>query len=340
MNPGYGTWVMATGIVSTGLGVFGYPMLSDVLLGLAAVAFAALLLAYGWRLAGYRAQALTDARNPARAFGYFSVVAAFNVVGLRLAREDHHLAMLVLGVISLPFWLVLTYAIPGVMIMGRRSGSVLAGVNGSWFLWVVSTQSLAAVAATLAGAVPGLLSAMAPLAVALWGIGVVLYLMLLGLVTLRLLDEEVTPHALSPAYWVFMGATAITVLAASRILLLHAALPVLASARQVVSGLAFLLWAFGTWWIPLLLIFAIWRHLVHREPIGHDSAWWSMVFPLGMYAVASADYGRVTGLGFMVDIARVEVWVGFGAWLGVALVMARSLVLPAFTRLSRVGNGM
>jgi hypothetical protein len=164
MNPGYGTWVMATGIVWTGLGIFGYPMLSEVLLGLAAAALVALLLAYGARVAGYRAQALADARNPARAFGYFSVVAAFNVVGLRLARDHHHLVMLVLGLVSVPFWLVLTYAIPGAMVMGRRSGSVLAGVNGSWFLWVVATQSLSAVAATLAGAVAGLFSAMVPLA--------------------------------------------------------------------------------------------------------------------------------------------------------------------------------
>jgi tellurite resistance protein TehA-like permease len=81
-----------------------------------------------------------------------------------------------------------------------------------------------------------------------------------------------------------------------------------------------------------------WRHLVHREPLGHDAAWWSMVFPLGMYAVAGAGYGRVTGLGFLVDIARVAVWVGFAAWLGVAVVMARSIVSPARTQMSRIGN--
>ena len=169
-------------------------------------------------------------------------------------------------------------------------------------------------------------NALAPLAVALWGVGVVLYLMLAGLVTAHLLDEPVTPHALSPTYWVYMGATAITVLAAAKILALPADLPVLASTGQVVSGLAFLLWAFGTWWIPLLLFFAVWRHLVRGAPVSYEPTLWSMVFPLGMYAAATATYGRTRGLGFMVDIARVEVWAGFAAWLSVAVAMGAALL--------------
>jgi tellurite resistance protein TehA-like permease len=176
------------------------------------------------------------------------------------------------------------------MVVGRRDGPVLPGVNGSWFLLVVATQSLSVTAATVAASTPDLVPLMAPLAVALWGIGVVLYLMLVGLVTLHLLELRVAPHALSPTYWIYMGATAISVLAAARILLLPAAVPVLAATRQVVSGLGFVLWAFGTWWIPLLLGFVIWRHVLPREQLRYDATWWSMVFPLGMYAAGSASY--------------------------------------------------
>lgn len=68
-----------------------------------------------------------------------------------------------------------------------------------------------------------------------------------------------------------------------------------------------------------------------------STAWWSMVFPLGMYAAASANYGRASGLGFMVDIARHEVWIGFAAWLGVFAAMVGSF-LPARTARKR-GNG-
>ncbi|KAB8188484.1 tellurite resistance protein permease [Nonomuraea phyllanthi] len=329
LHPSYAALVMATGIVSTGLAHFGWDVLSDVLLVVAVVAFAVLLVAYAWRLIAYPRRALADAWDPGRGFGYFSLVAAPNVLGVRLALDHHLGASAVLALASVPIWLVLTYAIPGVLIVGHRRESVLPRINGSWFMWVVATQSLSVAAATVAVWRPGLEVWLAPVAVALWGIGVVLYLMLTSLVTARLLDDPVTPHALSPAYWVYMGATAITVLAAAKILALPAGLPVLVSTRQVVSGLAYLLWAFGTWWIPLLLIFGVWRHVVRGPLMGYEPTLWSMVFPLGMYAAASDGYGRSTGLWFMVDIARVEVWVGFAAWVAVAIAMGVALLRPS-----------
>ena len=324
LNPGYGALVMATGIVSIGFDLFGHDVLSDVLLVIAVAAFAVLLVAYAWRATRHPARLLADAQDPATGFGYFSLVAAADVVAGGLASNHHLTATWVLGAASLPLWLVLTYGIPGAMVMGRREGAVLPGVNGSWFLWVVATQSLSTTAATLANANANARSWLAPLAVALWGIGVVLYLIVAGVVTVRLLEVPVAPHALSPTYWVFMGATAITVLGAAEILMLPASLPVVLATREVISGLAFLLWAFGTWWIPLLLFFTVWRQTVHDEPRHYDATWWDVVFPLGMYAVASAAYGKAAGLGFMVDIARWEVWLGLAAWVGVTAAMLGS----------------
>lgn len=101
---------------------------------------------------------------------------------------------------------------------------------------------------------------------------------------------------------------------------------VLVPTRQVVSGLTFVLWAFGTWWVPLLIAFGVWRHLVRHEPLRYEPAWWSMVFPLGMYAVGSVSYGRATNLSFMVDIARVELWIAVAVWAVVLVAMARSLL--------------
>ena len=324
LNPGYGAWVMATGVVSTGLALFGDGVLSDVLLVVACAAFALLLVAYTWRIVGYWPRALADARNPSEGFGYFSMVAATDVLAVRLALAHHASTALVLGAASVPLWLILTYAILGAMVIGPRDGSLLPGVNGSWFLLVVATQSLSVTASVVAASHPALTRSMAALAVALWAIGVVLYLMLAVVITLHVLELELAPHPLSPTYWIYMGATAISVLAAARILEMPASIPVLAATREVVSGLGFLLWAFGSWWIPLLLGFAIGRHVLLREHLHYEPAWWSMVFPLGMYAVASAAYGRANRMGFMVDIARGEVWLGFAAWLGVFAAMVGS----------------
>jgi tellurite resistance protein TehA-like permease len=328
LHPGYAALVMATGIVSTGFHLFAWYVLSDVLLAVAAAAFVVLLADYVWRAVGYPRRLLADADDPGRAFGYFTLVAAPNVLGTRLALDGHVLTCAVLAAASVPVWLVLTYAVPGSMMVGHRREAVLPRLNGSWFMWVVGTQSLAVATVSVAAGTPDLTAGLVPLAVAFWGIGVILYLMLVGVVTVRLLDSPVTSHALSPTYWVYMGATAISVLAGSRILALPAPLPVLEVSRAVISGLSFMLWAFGTWWIPLLLAWGVRRHLVEREPVAYEPTLWSMVFPLGMYAAASADYGRATGLDFMVDIARVEVWIGFAAWLAVAAAMARALLRP------------
>ena len=62
------------------------------------------------------------------------------------------------------------------------------------------------------------------------------YVMLATLVTLRRLTVASTPASFNPSYWIYMGATAITVLAGSRILLLPEELPIIAVPSSVVSS--------------------------------------------------------------------------------------------------------
>lgn len=328
LHPGYAAVVMATGIISTGFWSFGRTVLSRLLLVAALTAGGVLAAAYLWRLVAFPRRMLADLRDPGRGFGYFTLVAAPNVLGMRLALAHHVVAAIVLGTVSAPLWVVLTYAVPGAMVAASRRGPVLARGDGSWFLWVVGTQSLAGAAATVATVEPGLTPALAPSAVALWGIGAIWYVILAVLLAARLVRAPLTPRMLSPTYWVYMGATAIIVLVAAQILTLPGAPPVLAATRQVVAGLAFLLWAFGSWWIPLLVITGVWRHFVHGVPLRYEPALWSIVFPLGMYAMASTDFGRATGMGFMVGIARVEIWIGLAAWLAVTAGLGVALCRP------------
>jgi tellurite resistance protein TehA-like permease len=96
-----------------------------------------------------------------------------------------------------------------------------------------------------------------------------------------------------------MGATAIIVLAGARILGLPAAPAVVKATAGFVEGFSFALWAFGTWWIPLLVVLGIWRHVRHRWPLTYEPAVWSVVFPLGMYSVATAAFGQAAHLAFM-----------------------------------------
>lgn len=36
---------------------------------------------------------------------------------------------------------------------------------------------------------------------------------------------------------------------------------------MIPKGFTFFFWAAGTWWIPLLIILGIWRHLIQKEPV-------------------------------------------------------------------------
>jgi tellurite resistance protein TehA-like permease len=134
----------------------------------------------------------------------------------------------------------------------------------------------------------------------------VLYLIVATLVLIRLLLLEVRPVDLTPPYWVAMGATAIAVLAAVRVVGMPGA-PTIGATRAVLIGLAVMLWAIGTWLIPMLVAFGVWRHVLRRARLEYLPQRWSLVFPLGMYAVASMELGRAAGLPIIEQIGRV--WV-------------------------------
>jgi tellurite resistance protein TehA-like permease len=317
--------VMATGILSTATLELGQPLISAALLVVAVLAYAVLCVLLAWRLVGYPARVWADAGTPDRAFAFFTFVAASDVVGLRLDAAGASGVTVVLAVVAGAAWLLLSYGIPARLMVERPKPLPLRAVNGTWLVWVVGTQAVASSAATLAPHRPGEVSALAFLAVALWSFAVVLYLLLMGVVMARLVLVEVSPEELTPPYWITMGATAITVFAASRILGVPGALPVDAAA---VRDTAFALWAFGTWWIPLLVVLGVWRHVIRRVPFRYEQALWSMVFPLGMYAAASDAFGRVAGLGALETIAAVEVWFGLAAWVLTVAVMLRATLEP------------
>jgi tellurite resistance protein TehA-like permease len=280
-----------------------------------------LAVAYTWRLAAYRKEFLADAGDPREAFGFFTFVAASNVLGARLAIAGHPAATAGLLVAAGLGWVVLDYGLPLRLVTRRGDGPALAGANGTWFLWVVGTESMAVCLAALP---PSAARSLAPVTVAAWAVGVVLYLLIAGLVLAALLRYPVEPATLSPAYWVFMGATAISVLAGAKLLGLSGG-PLVAAVRPVVAGLSVILWAFGTWLIPFLLGLGAWRHLIHRVRLRYEPSLWSMVFPLGMYCVASEALGKAVHVSWLVSTGHVGTWVAFAVWVVVFAAMLASL---------------
>lgn len=329
LDSGYFAWVMASGIVSVGTDLLGFRVFSQVSLGVTIFAFVFLVVAYAIRFIAFRPWAQESLRDATTAMAYFTVVAGTDVLAVRLLMAGHTTVALGLGAAAAIVWLVLTYGLPW-SIVARAHRPVLGEFNGTWLVWVVGTQSLAIIAAGLSPHAPSdwLATGLPIVAICLWGIGVMLYLILVVIIFLRLLVIEVTPAEMGPAYWIAMGAMAISVRAAAGILALHGgqASKYVAELRPFLIGLSVVFWSFATWWIPLLILFGIWRYVVRGYSRAYEPRLWSMVFPVGMYTVASYTLGTTAGFGFMVSVARAWVWAGMVAWVAVLGLMVIAMV--------------
>jgi tellurite resistance protein TehA-like permease len=332
LTPGYFALVMASGIISVGMELRGFNLVSDLLFAVCAAAFVILLPLTLWRFLAYRHAVVGDFTDPRRGFGFFTFVAGTNVLGVRLSLDGAYTATAVLLALSGLAWFVLGYVVPWTAVLGREERPVVAAANGSWFIWVVASQSVATAAATLEPVYDTGRRELALLAVTSWSVGVFLYVAAAIFVSLRLMLYDLTPEELSPPYWVSMGALAITVLAGARIVEMADA-PMVDATRDLIAGLAVMFWACATWLIPVLFAAGWWRHVSRRVPLIYEATLWSIIFPLGMYAVAGIYLGEANTLPLVEIIGSAELWVAFTAWVLVFVAMAvhvfRTVLRPA-----------
>ena len=329
LEPGYFAAVMATGIVGISARLLGHPLIAEALLWVTVVLFVVLLTAYVVRATRFRSRFAASLRNPSSAIAYFTVVAGTNVLATALVPHRLWIVALVLGSGAAVLWVLLTYGLLcSIVLAGNHP--VLRDINGLWLIWVVGTQSVSVLATALAPQLPwpDVGHALGTAGLLVWSVGVVLYMVLVVIIVLRLLLIETTPVELGPAYWILMGATAISVRAAAGILALGTAGPdpLLTEMRSFIVGFSVVLWSFGSWFIPMLVLFGIWRYVVRRYPWSYEPKLWSAVFPLGMYAVASVTLGREIDFGFLPALAAWWVWIGIGGWCAVAVLMIVALI--------------
>lgn len=339
LTPGYFAGVMATGIVSIGAQFRGFTLLAGVLFWLA-VAFYVILVGLNiWRFAKFRHHMSEDFHDPARAFGFFTFIAATNVLGAALVGTGHVGLATTLLTVSVLVWIVLGYVVPWTAVLSNEHRPMLDTANGTWFIWVVASQSIAVVAAGLEPLLDDHRHYLSILAIFAWSLGVVLYAACGAFVALRTMLYPLRPEDLDPPYWVTMGAVAITVVAGARVVEM-ADTPMTEVTRGVTAGLSVIFWCFATWLIPVLIAAGVWRHFVHKIPLRYAPTLWSAVFPLGMYSVAGMYLGRANHLPFVETVGVHWFWVGLTAWTLTAVGMLRDIVRNlSGTRRGRPGPG-
>lgn len=330
LYPGYFAMVMATGIVSTALYFRDYRALSQVLFWIDLIAYPLLTAATVLRGIRFGSRLWADLTNPAIAFTFFTFVAGSNVLGVQLFLREYRAAAIALWLVGLVAWLVLGYFSFCVLIFANKRPAAEV-VNASWLIAIVGTQSVAVLGALLSPGFGGALAQTVFLAAyGLWGIGIAFYGIVIVLVIQRLFFAPLNPEEMLPPYWIILGATAISALAGTNLLAATPHAPFLLSTRPMLEGITLLLWAWSSWWIPMLALFGLWRHAIRKTPIVYHPAYWSLVFPLGMYTVATHRLAAVMNLSPLRAIPGVMVWIAFLAWgltmLGLLRSLARSIV--------------
>jgi tellurite resistance protein TehA-like permease len=333
MHPAYFAMAMATGIVSVASHLVGFRWIARGMFWLNVVVYAGLWAATLLRVGRYPAAVRADLTSHGRGVGFFTIVAATCVLGTQFL-DVGGMPRVAAGFwfAGIGFWAVLTYTVFTALTVRRSKPPLSVGIHGGWLVSVVGAQSVAVLGAQLA---PGL----APyqphvlfFALAMWLGAGMLYIWIIGLIFYRYTFFEMSPSDMSPPYWINMGAVAISTLAGTMLVAGAPHATLLAELLPFIKGLTLMFWATATWWIPMLLILGVWRHLYRRFPLRYDPLYWGAVFPLGMYTACTFRLGQVLNLGFLQPIPRLFIYVALAAWVAVMAGWAASTARYLATR--------
>lgn len=291
--PGYFALVMATGIISIAAFQLQIKPVAWVLLAINLIAYVILWLLLLIRLVRFFPRVKADIMDHGRGPGFFTVVAGTCVLGSQLIIVvGQYGAAAALWFIGILLWLLIMYTFFTAVTVREDKPEFETGMSGTWLLAAVATQSISVLGTLLADYFTAYRDSLLFFTLCMFLLGCMLYLILITLIFYRFTFVKLTTVTLTPPYWINMGAVAITTLAGARLIIAVPAWSFLGEISPFLKGFTLFFWAAGTWWIPLLFILGIWRHLRKHFPLAYEPLYWGMVFPLGMYTVCTLQLSK------------------------------------------------
>jgi tellurite resistance protein TehA-like permease len=306
-----------------------------VLLAVNLVAYLVLWVLLLIRLTMFFPRLRADLIDHVRGPGFFTLVAGTCVLGSQLVivvgEPGWAKVLLVIGMV---LWVLIMYTFFTAVTVRENKPPLESGLNGAWLIAAVGTQSISVLGTLLANEAGQYRDALLFFTLCMFLLGCMLYLLLITLIFYRFTFDTLTPASLTPPYWINMGAVAITTLAGSRLMLASEEVRLLGEVLPFIKGFTLFFWAAGTWWIPLLFILGFWRHVYKKFPLVYDPQYWGMVFPLGMYTVATFQLSKALSFDPLMIIPRVFIYIALVAWLAAFAGLIDSLLFKPMRTIS------